>query len=242
MSIAPARRLAEAASCWLHHEYLCLRAGLFDEAALKFVIGQVLSSFPSDKPARVWSGVDHPVLADYATNRKPEIDFALCDLAGNDRGDIRVAVEVKWADSGHCTPRNIMSDVWRLCVLAGYLKDKQVDADCILVIAGTKGKIKEMIRKRPFIGLGSLPTASGRQKIIYPEVFGAGGKDGWRDLFMANKNKDKAMREAYDFISVPKIGVTFHAGIPAINLTGDSTRSSDSAVKFHAMAWSIQSL
>lgn len=141
MGISTARQLAEATSCWLHQEYLCQRAGLFDEAALKGAVGQLLSSFVLDHPARAWSSVLHPALAQYAKSQgsKPRFDFALAELDGNKMGRLRIAVETKWADSDHCTPANIAYDIFRLALLSEMVRSTYgYECECVFLLAGSR--------------------------------------------------------------------------------------------------------
>lgn len=239
MSITTSRRLAEATSCWLHYEYLCQRAGVFDEAALKGVVGQVLSSFIIDKPSRAWSNFKHPVLAQHSkTGRKAEIDFVLAELNGNNMGKIRIAVEAKWADSTHCSQNNIIYDIFRLALLDKFLKENQTPAECIFLLAGTKQTIKDMISKPPFTGKRKLKLQQGVSSRISGDVLNSKKLGEWAKIF--DKTATKAAKEAVIKYGFPKITTSFSPGLPSIDLLNTTAASaSDNSVKFYAMAWSV---
>ena len=157
----PARRLAEAVGSWLHLEFCCYRAGLFSEGALKAVVGQMLSSFPISKPGvRVYADFAHDALNPLRRpGRKKEVDFALI-LSGRGlpKSDADILVEVKWANSSHCTIENIFTDFLRLAIL----KRADPNATCIFLLAGTSSALLAATDKMPFKSSGNRNTGIGR--------------------------------------------------------------------------------
>lgn len=237
MGITTARRLAEATSCWLHHEYLCQRAGLFDEAALKGVVGQVLSSFVIDRPARAWSNVIHPALAPFAiSGAKPRIDFALSELNGSQMGKLRIAVEAKWADSPHCAPANIAYDIYRLALLSKTVRLQQnYECECVFIIACSKSSLKALLSISPFKGTPKLPIKQGSDLSIKGKHYDATKSGSWAGYFSAAANKSaKQLVAAQGFVDAT---VTFSPGIPALDL---SDSGSDNSAKFGAFAWTVR--
>lgn len=237
MAIAHGRRLAEATSCWLHHEYLCNRAGLFDEAALKAAVGQILSTFMIDKPARCRSNQRHEALAAYPTGgRRLEVDFLLSELDGAARGPTRVAVEAKWADSRHCTAINMAGDILRLAVLHRHLMRLGIKSTCIFLLAGTKTKMKSQVANALFMDPAALPLKQDKLSHYHGERLAK--TPVWAD---AMKHKfSESLSEYLKAEGVPNFNASFHPGLPRIALTKHS-KIDDSSVKFHAMAWQVAS-
>ncbi|PRX34213.1 hypothetical protein B0G75_102242 [Paraburkholderia sp. BL18I3N2] len=237
MGITTARRLAEATSCWLHHEYLCQRAGLFDEAALKGAVGQLLSTFVIDRPARAWSNVIHPALEPFAaTGAKPRIDFALAELNGNGMGKLRIAVETKWADSPHCKPANIAYDIYRLALLSHTVRSQHsYECECVFIVAGSKSRLKALLGAPPFQGSPKLPTKQGSDLSIKGKHYDSTRSGAWASYFSEAANKSALpLVAAQGFVDAT---VTFSPGIPALDLANSGA---DRSVKFGAFAWTVR--
>lgn len=232
-----ARRLAEGTGCWMHHEYVCMRAGLFDESALKAVVGQVASTLVTDRPARCWSGVPHEALVPYAlANRKPAVDFVVAELNGNMRGPARVAIEAKWAGSSHCTSANILTDLLRLAVLHRHLKSKGIDCECIFLLAGSKKDIKAKMRGELFNGPAALPFGLRMKRIR------------WRSLQQLRSGQaamgdsgSTSLRVLIEKEGAPDFNASFSPGLPQIAMK-HAPQAVDESIRFYAMAWTIASL
>lgn len=237
MGISTARCLAEATSCWLHHEYLCQRAGLFEESALKSVVGQVLSSFVLDKPARAWSGVHHPVLLKYAAGgSKAKLDFALAELAGSKMGKLRIVLECKWADSKHCSTETIIYDFFRLAILDRHLRAQGHPADCIFLLAGSKAGVKKVLTSQPFIGHQHMSLRQGVSTKANRTILDSTKHGEWASAFDAKASE--SARKAVAELGFPSITTTFNPGLPAISLGSDSIN--DQSLKFGCLSWTVQ--
>lgn len=237
MSIAHGRRLAEATSCWLHHEYLCNRAGLFDESALKSVVGQILSTFILDKPARCRSNQKHEALVDYPTGgRRLEVDFLLSELNGHDLGATRIAVEAKWADSTHCTAVNMAGDILRLAVLHRHLKRQGIESTCIFLLAGSKGAMKRQVANPLFVPPAALSLQQNKQSHYRGE--GLANTAVWFDAMQPDFSV--ALSNYLEAEQVPDFNMSFQPGLPRVALTPHA-RVDDKSVKFHAVAWHVAS-
>lgn len=238
MGISTARRLAEATSCWLHQEYLCQRAGLFDEAALKGAVGQLLSSFVLDHPARTWSSVLHPALLPFATSQgaKPRFDFALAELDGNKMGKLRIAVETKWADSDHCTPANVAYDVFRLALISEAMRATYgYECECVFLLAGSKAKLKALLSAAPFTGSPKLPLVQGTNVSIKGRHYDSKRSGTWAWFFAQAANRSaESLVAQQGFVNAT---VSFQPGLPALDL---SEGGIDGSVKFGAFAWSVR--
>lgn len=237
MSIAYGRRLAEATSCWLHHEYLCNRAGLFDESALKAVVGQILSTFILDRPARCRSNQKHPALLGYPTGgRRLEVDFLLSELNGSYLGDARIAVEAKWADSGHCNAVNMAGDILRLAVLHRFLMRRGIESTCVFLLAGSKSAVKRQLANQLFVRPAALSLQ--QHKLSHYRGSVLGDIPVWCDAI--GSGFSVALSEYLAVEKVPDFNVSFHPGMPRIAFTPHS-RIKDESVKFHAVAWQVTS-
>jgi hypothetical protein len=238
MGISTARRLAEATSCWLHQEYLCQRAGLFDEAALKGAVGQLLSSFVLDHPARAWSSVLHPALGPFAKSQgsKPRFDFALAELDGNKMGRLRIAVETKWADSDHCTPANIAYDIFRLALISEAVRATYgYECECVFLLAGSKAKLKALLGAAPFTGAPKLPLVQGTNVSIKGRHYDSKRSGAWASFFSKAANRSaEGLVAQQGYVNAT---VTFHPGLPALDF---SNGGADDSVKFGAFAWSVR--
>lgn len=160
MPMSVPRRLAEAIESWLHFEYCCFRAGLFSESSLKSAVGQVLSSLPiEEKGARVHADYPHIALnPNKKRGRKNEVDFALIlDAKGNEEKNADVVVEVKWANSSHCTPDNILKDFLRLAMI----KSHSPKTKCVFILAGPLRNITKKINMMPFKSDGKINNGIG---------------------------------------------------------------------------------
>lgn len=148
MAMHIARRISEAVGSWLHLEFCCHRSGLMSEAALKGVVGQVLSAFPSIvQGSRVHAEVPHAALGTTKGGSKRCLDFALAFLPEfGPCADVEVAIEAKWAGSSHCTYLTIVEDLIRLALV----KRLNPSARCIFLLAGTAANVKKVLAGRPF--------------------------------------------------------------------------------------------
>jgi hypothetical protein len=238
MGISTARRLAEATSCWLHQEYLCQRAGLFDEAALKGAVGQLLSSFVLDHPARAWSSVLHPTLAPFAKSQgaKPRFDFALAELDGSKMGRLRIAVETKWADSDHCTPENIAYDIFRLALISETVRSTYgYECECVFLLAGSKATLKTLVCAAPFTGTPKLPLVQGTNVSIKGRHYDSKRSGAWSSFFEKAANRSaKTLVAQQGYVNAT---VSYSPGLPALDLSGGGA---DGSVKFGALAWSVR--
>lgn len=158
MSRTTGRRLAGAVECWLQKEFLCFKGGLFGEAYLASIVGEVLTSLLLESTHFVIAGYAHDALKTQGEKkqggRNREVDFVLQRL--HDKRVV-LAVECKWAGSSHCKPSEIFNDLLRLEVLSASGID-----ECYFLLAGPKDKMKTVMSRPPFEMVGEAPLLAMR--------------------------------------------------------------------------------
>lgn len=228
MQMHVARRLSEAIGSWLHLEFCCYRAGLFSESSLKAAVGNVLSSFPiSAKGTRVHADFPHAALNPLKkAGRKREVDYALV-LAGNGlpKSNAEVLVEVKWADSSHCSSETIFQDFLRLAIL----KAADQNATCVFILAGTHKAVDLALSSMPF------RTAGQNNKGI-----GASGAN--RRITFDRSNTEHAASFASSIREYSAAGFTLPHSIVTRSHGLHPIQSETGTVDFQAIAWEVESV
>lgn len=141
MPIDFARRLAEGLKAKLDFDYACNRGHSFGEYHAHGVVNEILSANVDPATYLVCSGFPHLAIQTPGNaGRKREIDFA---LQHRETADIELAVEVKWAGSGHCTPDNILTDLCRLHLV----KSSSNSTLCLFTLAGAGKDIAALFRQ-----------------------------------------------------------------------------------------------
>lgn len=228
MRMSVGRRVSEAIGSWLHFEFCCNRAGLFSENSLKAAVGQVLSAFPSaTNGIRAYADFPHDGLNPVKKRgRRREVDFALV-LAGKGvpKTGAQVLLEIKWAESTHCTPESIFSDFLRLAVLKSF----DPGARCIFVLAGTHKSLDAILRGMPFTSGGGKNVGIGRKQAQRRLRFS-------KDHAAHVKSFSKQIRQFLnDGFEIPESIVTCPHGLhPAQTASG--------TVDFQAIAWEVTSV
>jgi hypothetical protein len=136
-----ARKLSEGIASWLHFEFQCGRANLFNEKYLSNPIGQILTSIYG---AKVVAEVNHPVLTEHMMGRgkRPKIDFAVI----KDYPEIFVAVETKWIGKSAVKVDDIIWDLIRLELIS----DKN-GADAYFILGGQQKKLQALFTSEAFL-------------------------------------------------------------------------------------------
>lgn len=229
MRMNVARRLSEAVGSWLHLEFCCYRAGLLSESSLKSAVGSVLSSFPvKTDGARVHAEFPHAALNPASRRgRNREVDFALVFTnPEHPRNGAEVLVEVKWADSSHCTPVKIAKDFLRLAIL----KSAEPNAICVFILAGNHKSIERTLSQAPFVttgvqnrGISSKQAQERRFKLKHSDF-----PDADR-LHLSKAIKNLALAGC----NIPDSFVTCAHGLHPVATT-------KGAVDFQAIAWEVK--
>jgi len=140
------RLIAHGLASKLTFDQACMRAGLFNEIYLHGTINEIIVSNISTADFWIRPGYAHPQLQDAPGPRKKagrsrELDFFVTPAAGR-TGRSR-AMEVKWTPSRHCSWGNVVSDLYRLKLIAM----SEATTDCMLVLCGPRDGVTKLLDK-----------------------------------------------------------------------------------------------
>lgn len=140
------RLLAHGLPSKLTFDHVCMRTGSFDEAYVQNTINEIIVSNLSTADYWIRRNHAHPALQDdYAPKknlgRSRELDFFITPATG--RAGTSLAMEVKWTPSTHCTWRRIMTDLYRLKLVAMA----NPNTDCMFVLCGPRNEITALVEQ-----------------------------------------------------------------------------------------------
>ncbi|MCC4907748.1 hypothetical protein [Microbacterium sp. cx-59] len=140
------RLIAHGLASKLTFDQACMRAGLFNEVYLHGTINEIVVSNISTADFWVRPGYAHPQLQDVRgvgkkAGRPRELDFFITPTAG--RTGRSLAMEVKWTPSKHCSWGNVVSDLYRLKLVAM----SEPTTDCMFVLCGPRTGVTKLLEK-----------------------------------------------------------------------------------------------
>lgn len=141
------RLLSHGIPSKLTFDHVCMRSGAFEEGYIQNTINEIIISNLSTAEFWIRRSYAHPLLQDeYALKknlgRPRELDFFITPATGRAGGSL--AMEVKWTPSTHCTWRNILTDIYRLKLVA--MGDPNI-TDCMFVLCGPRNEVTELVQR-----------------------------------------------------------------------------------------------
>jgi hypothetical protein len=136
------KRLADGVSAKLEFDYVCERGQSFSEYHLHGVMNEIICAITSPRDCRTHSGYAHDALArddDQKVGRQREVDFY---VQAYDSSSSNLAIEAKWAESGHCKWDRILLDLCRLALV----RQHSPTTECLFVLSGPTEKVEAALR------------------------------------------------------------------------------------------------
>ncbi|MCE0510395.1 hypothetical protein LVJ59_15200 [Microbacterium sp. KKR3/1] len=178
------RLIAQALPAKLTFDQACMRYGMFNELYIHGVMNEIVVSNLSIQDFWVRPSYAHPDLQDrYSAKKKRgrsrELDFFVTPSAG--RHGRSLAIEVKWTSSGHCTWKNIVTDLYRLKLVAMA----EPGTDCQFVLCGPRTEVVSLLEQ---IAIESQKRAIGRTYATPLVLNSTGSKSGQSYLAPVDEN------------------------------------------------------
>lgn len=179
------RLIAHGLPSKLTFDHVCMRMGSFDEGYIQNTINDIVVSNLSTSDFWIRKNYAHSVLQDdYAAKknlgRPRELDFFITPATG--RTGKSLAIEVKWTPSTHCTWRKIMTDLYRLKLVAMANPNT---TDCMFVLCGPKNEIAALVEQ---LRMQSKKRAIGNHHPAPLALKSLGSKSGTSSLRPVDEN------------------------------------------------------